>query len=53
MTKSGFFKEFWRFLREEKLLWIMPIVVALLLLFGVLLLTESSSSVMPFVYSVD
>lgn len=50
---AKFIKEFWRFLREEKLLWIMPIIVTLLLLLGVLLLTESSSSVMPFVYTVD
>ena len=52
MERSGFFREFLRFLREEKVLWITPIIVFLLLLLALLLLTESSSSVKPFVYTV-
>ena len=52
MTKSSFFSEFLRFLREEKLLWITPLVIFLLLLLGMVLFAETSSSVTPFVYTV-
>ena len=53
MTKPGFLKEFLRFLREEKVMWITPIIVFLVLLVALLLLTENASSVKPIVYTVD
>ena len=42
-------KEFWEFLREEKKLWLLPIVVILVLI-GVLV--TSSSTLAPFIYAL-
>jgi len=42
-------KEFWEFLREDKKLWLLPIVVILVLI-GMLL--TSGSAVAPFIYTL-
>ncbi len=42
-------KEFFVFLKEEKLLWLSPIVVILLLLAIFIFMTEGSA-VLPFIY---
>ncbi len=44
-------KEFWLFIKEEKVWWITPIAVILILLVVLVILTESKA-VLPFVYSV-
>jgi hypothetical protein len=49
--RPGIFKEFLIFLKEEKLWWITPIVVVLLLLSLFIFLTEGSA-VLPFIYAV-
>jgi drug/metabolite transporter superfamily protein YnfA len=46
----GFFREFWWFLRDNKLWWITPIVIVLLI-FGVIA-AFGSSGLMPFVYTI-
>jgi Family of unknown function (DUF5989) len=47
----AFLSELWLFLRTRKKLWLLPIV-ALLLLFGALLLLAQSSAIAPFIYSI-
>ncbi len=49
--RPGIIKEFFIFLKEEKLWWITPIVVVLLLLSLFIFLTEGSA-VLPFIYAV-
>jgi drug/metabolite transporter superfamily protein YnfA len=46
----AFLSELWLFLKTRKKLWLLPIVV-LLVLFGALLLAQSSA-VAPFIYSI-
>ena len=47
----SFFREFWLFLRVRKKWWLMPVFLALLLLGGLIVLTEGSA-VAPFVYTI-
>ncbi len=47
----GFLTELWLFLKTRKKLWLLPIV-ALLVLFGALLLLAQSSAMAPFIYSI-
>lgn len=49
--RPSIFKEFFIFLKEEKLWWITPIVLVLLLLSLFIFLTEGSA-VLPFIYAV-
>ncbi len=44
-------REIWLYLRVRKKWWLLPIVLALVLL-GVLLLTAESSPLAPFLYTV-
>jgi hypothetical protein len=46
-----FLKEFWEFLKENKLWWISPIVVVLVLL-GALIFFSQGSAVAPFIYTL-
>jgi hypothetical protein len=46
-----FIKELWAFLRIRKKLWITPINGLMILIFGLLLVAESSV-VAPFIYSL-
>ncbi len=43
--------ELWRFLRERKKFWLLPIIV-ILVLFGVLLVFAQGSAVAPFIYTL-
>lgn len=43
--------EVWMFLRQNKKLWLMPIVVVLLLL-GILLVFAQTSALAPFIYTI-
>lgn len=46
-----FLKEFWRFLRARKKLWLLPIVLAMLVLGGLLVLAQGSV-IAPFIYTL-
>ena len=43
-------KEIWAFLRIRKKFWLAPIIIALLLLAGLIVLGSSAGVVSPFVY---
>jgi hypothetical protein len=47
---SGFFTEFWVFLKENKKWWLLPILLAFLLM-GVLLLAGGTGAA-PFIYTL-
>jgi hypothetical protein len=49
MAKAHVLAEFWRFLREEKMYWLMPIILVFLL-FGLLMVFSSSTPLAPFIY---
>jgi hypothetical protein len=51
MSKFIILKEFWKFLRERKKFWIIPIVFFLLLL-GVVLVVAKGSALAPFIYTL-
>ena len=51
MSKLGVISEFVLFLKENKKLWLLPIVITLLLL-GALLVFAQSSALAPFIYTV-
>ncbi|HVI82810.1 MAG TPA: DUF5989 family protein [Chthoniobacterales bacterium] len=50
MNRVAIIREFFEFLRERKKWWIAPILV-FLVLFGVLVIFASSSTLAPFIYS--
>ena len=47
----SFLKEFWEFLRERKKFWLLPIIFVLLLMGGLIVLTQGSA-LAPFVYTL-
>mgnify|MGYP001279219989 FL=1 len=47
----SFLSEFWEFLRERKKFWLLPIIFVLLLMGGLIILTQGSA-VAPFVYTL-
>ena len=51
MTGPSLLREFWLFLRQNKKLWLLPIVIVLLLL-GALLIFAQSSALAPFIYTI-
>ena len=51
MNRVAIVREFFEFLRERKKWWIAPILF-FLVLFGVLLIFVSSSTLAPFIYSL-
>ena len=46
-----FVVELWMFMRERKKLWLLPIVIALMLFGGLMVLTQGSA-LAPFVYTL-
>lgn len=46
----SFWGEFWKFLRVRKKFWILPLVMAMLLV-GVLLILVESTAIAPFLYT--
>jgi hypothetical protein len=46
-----FLAELWRYMRDRKKLWLLPIVVALVALGGLIVLT-TGSSVAPWIYTL-
>ncbi len=51
MSKFALAGEFWLFLRQNKKLWLLPIVIVMLLL-GALLIFAQSSALAPFIYTI-
>ena len=47
----NFIKEFWKFLKVRKKLWLAPLIVVLVILGGLLVLAQGSV-VAPFVYTL-
>ncbi len=47
----SFFSELWRFLRVRKKFWMLPILLMMVLLGGLLVLTQGSA-VAPFIYTI-
>ena len=48
---SEFLVEMWAFMQERKKFWLLPIV-AVLLLFGALIVLAQGSAVAPFIYTL-
>ncbi len=51
MGKLSLAAEIWMFLRQNKKLWLLPIIVVLFLL-GALLVFAQSSALAPFIYTI-
>lgn len=51
MGKLSLAAEVWMFLRQNKKLWLLPIIVVLLVL-GALLIFAQSSALAPFIYTI-
>jgi len=51
MSKLSTISELWQFLRIRKKWWLAPILVLLLLLGGLIILTQGSA-LAPFIYSI-
>ena len=51
MNKFSIISELWKFLRERKKFWIIPIVFFLLAL-GVVLVVAKGSALAPFIYTL-
>ena len=51
MSKLALAGEIWLFLRQNKKLWLLPIIIVLLLL-GALLIFAQSSALAPFIYTI-
>jgi hypothetical protein len=48
---GSFLKEFWAFIRVRKKYWLLPIIVVMVLLGGLVVLTQGSA-VAPFIYTL-
>ncbi len=47
----GFLREFWAFLRVRKKYWLLPVIVMMLVLGGLIALTQTSA-VAPMIYTI-
>ena len=47
----SFFTEFWKFLKVRKKFWLLPIFLVLILMGGLIVLTQGSA-VAPFIYTL-
>lgn len=50
-VKIGILKEFWAFMKERKKWWLLPIVIALVLL-GLVIVLAEGTAVAPFIYAL-
>ncbi len=51
MSKLSIFKELWQFLKVRKKWWLLPIILFLILLGGLIILTQGSA-LAPFIYAI-
>ncbi len=47
----SFLEEYWRFLKARKKFWLAPIMIAIMLLGGLIVLTQGTA-VAPFIYTI-
>jgi hypothetical protein len=47
----SFLKEFWKFIKVRKKFWLLPILIALILLGALIVLTQGSA-ISPFIYTL-
>lgn len=47
---GGLFKEFWLFIKTEKIWWMAPLIIILLGIGALILFTSSGSALAPFLY---
>ena len=48
---TSLLREFWLFLRQNKKLWLLPIIIVMLML-GALLIFAQGSALAPFIYTL-
>jgi hypothetical protein len=46
-----FLKDLWRYMKERKKVWLIPLIV-ILLFFGILIVLSSGSAIAPFIYTL-
>lgn len=46
-----FLKDLWRYMRERKKIWLIPLIV-ILVLFGTIIVLSSGSAIAPFIYTL-
>jgi len=46
-----FLRDLWKYIRERKKLWLIPLIV-ILLIFGLLIVLSSGSALAPFIYTL-
>jgi hypothetical protein len=51
MSKMSVLSELWHFLKERKKWWLAPIIIFLILLGGLIILTQGSA-IAPFIYAL-
>ncbi len=51
MSKLSLVKELWEFLKVRKKWWLLPIIIFLILLGGLIILTQGSA-LAPFIYAI-
>ncbi|MDH7604362.1 MAG: DUF5989 family protein [Melioribacter sp.] len=51
MSKISVVKELWDFLKERKKWWLLPIVIFLIIISGLIILTQGSA-LAPFIYAI-
>ena len=47
----GFISELWMFIRERKKFWLLPII-AMMAIFGGLIILSQGSAIAPFIYTI-
>lgn len=48
---TSFIREFWAFLRARKKYWLLPVLIMMVLLGGLVVLTQGSA-IAPFIYTI-
>jgi len=46
-----FLRDLWKYIRERKKLWLIPLIIVLLI-FGILIVLSSGSAIAPFIYTL-
>jgi len=46
-----FLQDLWKYIRERKKLWLIPLIL-ILLIFGILIVLSSGSALAPFIYTL-
>ena len=52
MSKFSLAGEVWLFLRQNKKLWLLPIIIVLVVLSAILIYVETSGALAPFIYTI-